>query len=100
MKVATRWAVNVNGNTICLLSHEGNSSSADCGPAGSFRAQLEMTKNDCFSSTLTVMATSEVNEAFIECSLLGSSQSRNGSLRVVGKVFYTCMCLKVISVNT
>ena len=86
MKGATRWAVNVNGNDICLLSHEVNRSDV-CGPAGSFRAQLEMTKIDCFSSTLTVMATSEVNEAFIACSLSGSSQSGNGSLRVVGRLF-------------
>ena len=86
MDDVTQWAVKVNeSETICFLSHNTGADDiiAMCGPENMFRAQREMIIDSCFSSSLTVMATSEVNEAFIRCV---SSENGNGSLKVIGSL--------------
>ena len=85
MDDGTQWTMKVNETIfICFLSHRTGADIIDmCGPGNRFRAQREMITDNCFSSSLTVVATSDINEAFIRCV---SSENGNGSLKLLGRL--------------
>ena len=80
MDDVTQWTMKINETIfICFLSHRTGADVSDM--CGRFRAQREMITDSCFSSSLTVVATSDINEAFIRCVSNG-----NGSLKVLGRL--------------
>ena len=80
----TRWKLN---ETSCTLDHDANVDyrTVMCLPlVEEFTAMRTMPSGTCFPSTLTVMASPELNMTSIECSFAGSIAPKSDNLIVIG----------------
>ncbi len=81
----TIWTVNTTAE-LCVLANALSAQSGYSDTCGPFTARFGTRNGNNFPSTLTVTATAELDNAFVQCfGPLTNATVGNGTLQIVGK---------------
>ncbi len=94
----TLWTVNTTA-VACVLANALSAQDGISDSCGPFIARFGTRNGNSYPSTLTVTATAELDNAFVQCfGPMTDSEVGNGTLQIIGKCTWTCK--HVVTGNT